>query len=115
MTQPPWYDGEPSEPNYPDPPDVAAAKAEKAAVERKRSDAHYQQSARLKLAHFEKWVRMHEMKGSYHPDLRDWIDECYRIARLRMLAELWPVWPDVGLDLAKGLKMPPKPEIDYDR
>lgn len=65
-------------------------------------------SAAKIVTDFEKWVRLHEAKGAMHPDLRPWIEECYSIARERMVRRL------TG-DSRPTRYMPRKPEIDYDR
>lgn len=80
--------------------------AEKA---RKRLNRQASNDSR-RIANFEKWVRLHEMRGGMHPDLRPWIEECYRIARLRLLNAMTPM-----LEGYKNERMPPRPEIDYDR
>ncbi len=108
MTKPPWYDGEPSEANYPDPPDVAEIKAAKRHAEMLSYEKKSQRQAAKVVADFEIWCRRDEMRGSEHPDLRDWVHDCYLVARRRLRS-----WIAFGTPSRE--KMPPQPEIDYDR
>ncbi len=65
-------------------------------------------SAAQKVTMFERWVRLHEIKGAMHPDLHEWIEECYAIARERMVRTL------TG-DSRPTRYMPRQPRVEYDR
>lgn len=60
------------------------------------------------VADFEKWVRADEMRGANHPELRDWIHECYLVARERMVHYL------TGEEGRPVRPLPEPPQIDYD-
>lgn len=56
---------------------------------------------------FERAVEEAVMAGAGHPDLREWRQECLNVARERLIRRL--------TDDPRPVRMPPQPEIDYDR
>lgn len=60
------------------------------------------------VAAFERAAELNVLRGSLHPDLREWTEQSYLVARERLICHLTnqPV---------HHLRLPPQPVIDYSK
>lgn len=60
------------------------------------------------IRHFESYVRQDEERGAGHPDLMEWHQERYEIARERLIQHM------MGNPLAAAaMRMPEQPHVEY--